>query len=69
MPRHPTVSEIRLVNVTACLTPAVTLLKELDNAFGPPFIQPISNTVQTLINAVQVRRYEKISISTNLCTG
>ncbi|KAJ7843419.1 hypothetical protein B0H14DRAFT_3689461 [Mycena olivaceomarginata] len=53
MPRHPTVSEIRLVNVTARLTPAVTLLKELDNAFGPPFIQPISNTIQTLINAVQ----------------
>ncbi|KAF8151114.1 hypothetical protein K438DRAFT_1778887 [Mycena galopus ATCC 62051] len=53
MPRQPTVTEIRLANITACLTPALTLLNELNDAFGPPFIQPISNTVLSLISMVQ----------------
>ncbi|KAJ7720488.1 hypothetical protein B0H14DRAFT_2642689 [Mycena olivaceomarginata] len=32
----PTATEIRLDHITACLTPALTLLKELNDAFGPP---------------------------------
>jgi hypothetical protein len=61
MPRQPTATEIRLDHITACLTPALMLLKELNDAFGPPFIQPISSTIQTLLNAVQVIRsgYER----------
>jgi hypothetical protein len=58
MPRHP---EIPLVSITACLAclaPAVTLLKELNDAFGPPFVQPIANTIETLINTVKVRQLE-----------
>jgi hypothetical protein len=54
MPRQPSVTEIRLENITACLAPAVTLLNELNDAFGPSFVQAISNTVQSLISAVQV---------------
>ncbi|KAJ7349658.1 hypothetical protein DFH08DRAFT_807008 [Mycena albidolilacea] len=53
MPRQPTRTGIRLENTTAKLMPAITLLKELNDAFGPPFIQPISNTLQMLIKAVQ----------------
>ncbi|KAJ7302385.1 hypothetical protein DFH08DRAFT_826711 [Mycena albidolilacea] len=53
MPRQPTVTEIHLDNITACLTPALTLLNELNNAFSPPFLQSISNTIRSLINAVQ----------------
>ncbi|KAJ7711081.1 hypothetical protein B0H14DRAFT_2645936 [Mycena olivaceomarginata] len=54
MPRQPTVTEIRLTSITACLTPALTLLNELNDAFGPPFIQPISNTVVSLMAMVQL---------------
>ena len=56
MPREPTVTEIRLENLTACLTPAVTLLNELNDAFAPPFVQPISNTVASLLKLGQVLR-------------
>ncbi|KAJ7838033.1 hypothetical protein B0H14DRAFT_3141268 [Mycena olivaceomarginata] len=53
MPRQSTVTEIRLNNIKGCLTPALTLLKELNDAFGPPFIQPIANTIECLIDMVQ----------------
>ncbi|KAJ7796123.1 P-loop containing nucleoside triphosphate hydrolase protein, partial [Mycena olivaceomarginata] len=53
MPRQSTVTEIRLNNIKGCLTPALTLLKELNDAFGPPFIQPIANTIESLIDMVQ----------------
>ena len=56
MPRLPTVTEIRLENLVACLTPAVTLLNELNDAFGSSFVQPISNTVASLLELVQVLR-------------
>ncbi|KAJ7900637.1 hypothetical protein B0H14DRAFT_3752918 [Mycena olivaceomarginata] len=53
MPRQSTVTEICLNNIKGCLTPALTLLKELNDAFGPPFIQPIANTIESLIDMVQ----------------
>ncbi|KAJ7846198.1 hypothetical protein B0H14DRAFT_3681498 [Mycena olivaceomarginata] len=53
MPRQSTATEIRLNNIKGCLTPALTLLKELNDAFGPPFIQPIANTIESLIDMVQ----------------
>ncbi|KAJ7816965.1 hypothetical protein B0H14DRAFT_2843845, partial [Mycena olivaceomarginata] len=59
MPRQPTVTEIRLANITACLTPALTLLQELNDVFGPPFIQPISNTVLSLMAMVQNMKQNK----------
>ncbi|KAJ7027219.1 hypothetical protein C8F04DRAFT_1189755 [Mycena alexandri] len=53
MPRQDTVTEARIHNLTACLTPALTLLEGLNDAFGPPFIQAIAKTVQALIAGVQ----------------
>ncbi|KAJ6470463.1 hypothetical protein C8R45DRAFT_1104883 [Mycena sanguinolenta] len=62
MPHQPTVTEIRLENLTACLTPAVTLLNEL-NAFAPPFVQPISNTVASLLKLVQNVKQNKKEVA------
>ncbi|KAF8203521.1 hypothetical protein K438DRAFT_1932550 [Mycena galopus ATCC 62051] len=53
MPRQPTVDEIRLSNITTCLKLTLPLLDELNDAFGPPFVQPISNTIQGLIDLAQ----------------
>jgi hypothetical protein len=58
MPRQSTLTEIRVTNIVQCLTPALTLLKELNDAFGPPFIQPIANTIESLISMTQVRNLE-----------
>ncbi|KAJ7924603.1 hypothetical protein B0H13DRAFT_1863831 [Mycena leptocephala] len=48
MPRQPTVSETRLKNLAAYLTPALALLDEITDAFGSSFIQPISKTTLSL---------------------
>ncbi|KAJ7499999.1 hypothetical protein FB451DRAFT_1358984 [Mycena latifolia] len=53
MPRRSTTSSIRLTSITACLTPALTLVDELHAGFGTPFLQAISNTTLALISAVQ----------------
>ncbi|KAJ7762924.1 hypothetical protein B0H16DRAFT_1455366 [Mycena metata] len=53
MPRTTTVAEKRLRNITDLLTTAVTLLSELDDAFGTPFLRPISKTTASLINLMQ----------------
>ncbi|KAJ6472095.1 hypothetical protein C8R45DRAFT_936753 [Mycena sanguinolenta] len=53
MPRQPTVTEIRLENLASCLASIVTVLKELHDAFGLPFVQPISDRVASLIKLVQ----------------
>ena len=54
MPHQSSVLRIRLDNIIACLTPALPLLNDLHDAFGPPFVQTISNTTLSLITAVQV---------------
>jgi hypothetical protein len=54
MPRQLAATEIRLDNITACLTCALTLLNELNDAFAPAFVQTISNTTLSLITVVQV---------------
>ncbi|KAJ7351565.1 hypothetical protein DFH08DRAFT_935169 [Mycena albidolilacea] len=60
MPRQPTVTETHLERIVACLAPGLTLLKELNDAFGPPFILTISNTIEALIDMVQnVKRNKK----------
>ncbi|KAF8134158.1 hypothetical protein K438DRAFT_1787256 [Mycena galopus ATCC 62051] len=53
MPHQPTLKEIRLNVITTCLTFSLPLLDELNEAFRPPFVQSITNTIQTLINSVQ----------------
>ncbi|KAF8143946.1 hypothetical protein K438DRAFT_1875014 [Mycena galopus ATCC 62051] len=51
--RQLTGAKAHLDQVAMCLTLALPLLKELNDAFGPPFVQPIVNTIQSLINLVQ----------------
>ncbi|KAJ7184704.1 hypothetical protein C8R46DRAFT_1300024 [Mycena filopes] len=53
MPRPRTVAETRVDNVTAYLTPALTLLNELNDAFGLSYVQPIIKTTQALLVGVQ----------------
>ncbi|KAJ7112261.1 hypothetical protein C8R44DRAFT_932850 [Mycena epipterygia] len=53
MPHQSTVSEIRVKTLIKCLTPAVTLLEEVTSVFGTPFLNAISSTTLSLINAVQ----------------
>ncbi|KAJ7482429.1 hypothetical protein FB451DRAFT_1441679 [Mycena latifolia] len=48
-----TVTDIRLNNTITCLAPVITLLNELSDAFGTPFVPAISNTTLSLITAVQ----------------
>ncbi|KAJ7895133.1 hypothetical protein B0H14DRAFT_3426278 [Mycena olivaceomarginata] len=52
MPQQSTATAIRLNNIKGCLTPTLTLLKELNDAFGPPFIQPIANTIESLLDMI-----------------
>ncbi|KAJ7889983.1 hypothetical protein B0H13DRAFT_1887836 [Mycena leptocephala] len=42
MPRQNTGADTRLSNITGYLTPALTLLDELNDAFGSSFVQPIT---------------------------
>ncbi|KAF8141037.1 hypothetical protein K438DRAFT_1785111 [Mycena galopus ATCC 62051] len=53
MPRQTTVTEIRLGNITTCLKLAVPLPNELNDAFGPPFVQTIAKTIQAIINLIE----------------
>jgi hypothetical protein len=55
MPRPATVTDSHPPNIIACVTSTVTLLDEINNIFGPPFVQTISSTTLSLIAAVQVR--------------
>ncbi|KAJ7114934.1 hypothetical protein C8R44DRAFT_740272 [Mycena epipterygia] len=53
MPRGPTVTDIQLSNIVACVTPAAELLNELHDGFGTPFVQAISNTTLSLVSMFQ----------------
>ncbi|KAJ7476483.1 hypothetical protein FB451DRAFT_1460570 [Mycena latifolia] len=53
MCHKPTVTDIRLNNTVAGLTSVVSLLNELSDTFGTPFVPAISTTTLSLINMVQ----------------
>ncbi|KAJ7455843.1 hypothetical protein FB451DRAFT_1184133 [Mycena latifolia] len=53
MSPQPTVTEIRLNNIITCFSPVITLLNELSDVFGTPFVPAISNTTLSLIAVVQ----------------
>ncbi|KAJ7451899.1 hypothetical protein FB451DRAFT_1524454 [Mycena latifolia] len=53
MSPHRTVVEIRLNSIINCLAPVITLLNELSDVFGTPFVPAISNTTLSLMTAVQ----------------
>ncbi|KAJ7493526.1 hypothetical protein FB451DRAFT_1490663 [Mycena latifolia] len=52
MPHEPTI-DIRLNNIIACLDAAIPLLNNINDAFGTPFVQVITNTTLSLITRVQ----------------
>ncbi|KAJ7181029.1 hypothetical protein C8R46DRAFT_1187266 [Mycena filopes] len=59
MPHPHTTATTRVNNITAYLTPALTLLDELNDAFGLPYVQPIIKTTQALITGVQNVKHNK----------
>ncbi|KAJ7458627.1 hypothetical protein FB451DRAFT_1372295 [Mycena latifolia] len=55
MPSHLTVSESRLQTIITCLPPAISVLNELHDVFGTPFLPIIASTTLSLTTAIQVR--------------
>ncbi|KAJ7302844.1 hypothetical protein DFH08DRAFT_945524 [Mycena albidolilacea] len=63
MPRQSTLKGIRVTNILECLTPALALLKELNDTFEPQFIKSIANTIESLMSMAQNAKWNK-----NECT-
>ncbi|KAJ7094821.1 hypothetical protein C8R44DRAFT_749401 [Mycena epipterygia] len=59
MPPKTIVTETRLDNIVACLTPTLSLLSKFSDAFGTPFIPAIAHTTVALITLVQNVRKNK----------
>ncbi|KAJ7482569.1 hypothetical protein FB451DRAFT_1393901 [Mycena latifolia] len=53
MPLPPTAAQIRLSNIVASLNTALITLDAVTESLKAPFLQPISNTVHSLLTAVQ----------------
>ncbi|KAJ7453399.1 hypothetical protein FB451DRAFT_1185207 [Mycena latifolia] len=53
MTPQPAVTHIRFNNIVACLGTAVTTLDAVSQSFKTPFLAPISNTMRSLLTAVQ----------------
>ncbi|KAJ7487095.1 P-loop containing nucleoside triphosphate hydrolase protein, partial [Mycena latifolia] len=53
MPLPPTAAQIRLNNIATSLSAAVTTLDVVTESLKTPFLQPISNTMHSLLTAVQ----------------
>jgi hypothetical protein len=54
MPPRPTVTQIRLNNITTCLTISANTLEILASSLKIPFLAVISNTTQSLLKKMQV---------------
>jgi hypothetical protein len=54
MPSKSTVTQIRLENKTACLNGAVTTVELVSKNLKTPFLEPIVNTVCSLLTAAEV---------------
>ncbi|KAJ6592294.1 P-loop containing nucleoside triphosphate hydrolase protein, partial [Mycena vulgaris] len=59
MPHQPIANEIPLTNILKCFTIAVDTLEVLAKSFKTPFLEPISNTANSLLTAVQAVRRNK----------
>jgi hypothetical protein len=55
MPPRETTSQIRFNNIVAGLNAAVTTLELVSDSMKTPFLGPISNTMRSLLTAVQAR--------------
>jgi hypothetical protein len=54
MPPQPTVTQIRLNNITKCLTITANTLEILVGSLNSPFLEAISNTTQSLLENIEV---------------
>ncbi|KAJ7906794.1 hypothetical protein B0H13DRAFT_2333143 [Mycena leptocephala] len=59
MPPQLTVSEIRLNNITACVTAALDTLDILANSLNTPFLAAITSTTQSLLKNIQTVKQNK----------
>ncbi|KAK7042660.1 ATPase-AAA-core domain-containing protein [Favolaschia claudopus] len=59
MPRQPNFVDGRLENITNLFKPLIVVLHELNDAFGPAFIRPMSATLQALVDAAQRIKHNK----------
>ncbi|KAJ7888455.1 hypothetical protein B0H13DRAFT_2533394 [Mycena leptocephala] len=59
MPPQPTVTQMRLDNITACLTITANTLEILASSLKSPFLDAISNTTQSLLKKMQTVRQNK----------
>ncbi|KAJ7801047.1 P-loop containing nucleoside triphosphate hydrolase protein, partial [Mycena olivaceomarginata] len=61
MPSQPTASQVRLNNITTCLTMTINALQLLATNFDTPFLQAILNTTQSLLDHIQAVKQNKDS--------
>jgi hypothetical protein len=54
MPLQPSVTQIRLNNIITSLNAAVTTLEVISKLLTTPFLQPILNTVKSLLTSAEV---------------
>jgi hypothetical protein len=54
MPTQSTITQIRLDNIQTCLHAAVTTVQVVSKGLKTPFLEPIVNTMWSLLGAVQV---------------
>ncbi|KAJ7838139.1 P-loop containing nucleoside triphosphate hydrolase protein [Mycena leptocephala] len=59
MPPQPSVTQIRLNNITTCLTITANTLHVLASSLKTPFLEAISNTTQSLLEHIQTVRQNK----------
>jgi hypothetical protein len=54
MPSKSAITQIRLENIITCLNAAVTTVELVSKGLKTPFLEPIVNTVCSLLTAAQV---------------
>jgi hypothetical protein len=54
MPAHSSITQIRLDNIKTCLNDAVTTVDVLSKNLKTPFLEPIVNTMWSILGTVQV---------------
>ncbi|KAJ7821796.1 hypothetical protein B0H13DRAFT_1920532 [Mycena leptocephala] len=59
MPPKPSFTQIRLNNITTCLTVTADTVKILASSLNTPFLEAISNTTQSLLKNVQTIKQNK----------
>ncbi|KAJ7808157.1 hypothetical protein B0H13DRAFT_1928573 [Mycena leptocephala] len=59
MPPQPTVTQIRLDNITTCLTISANTAGILASSLKSPFLEAISNTSQSLLKNIQIVKQNK----------